>query len=810
VSCAGFHRDKGTVLLVSSRISTQRRQGRSPRRLRWLGLVVPIFVTVVAAYGIDAFRTNADELRQGQILLARISANANRLEVVVSEVTGVGVVVRDEQNPIFDSDLAELPEKTGLIRGLISEDMEALTELSPPEKELGRVEADFADYQNLIDRQMALLNARAFDDAWIFNRVRVEPAFDDLRAQIDSMDEAYSERAESSTRFASFGSVLVVVFAVGLLAVLHFERSRRARAVVGAEQRIIRDSESRFRSLVQNSSDLITITTEDFTARYHSPAIHGLLGIVPEAAIGKKLSDFVHSKDRGPFQRLRDQILAEPGSSAAQECRLQRADGSLRDVEISATNSLDVPNVAGLVFNIRDITERKAAERDRAALEEQLSHQAFHDPVTNLANRVLFKDRVDHALARQSRTREDLAVAFLDLDNFKSINDTFGHEAGDALLMAVAGRLQNCLRDSDTIARLGGDEFAVLIEGVDDHDSVLIVAERLVQSLTAPFEVKGRHVMCGGSIGIAFSGRRDEGAEALLANADVAMYEAKAHGKGRYETYRPDMRHNLIHRMDLESRLQQAIEKGELVVHYQPIVEVGSGRIRGAEALVRWNHPEKGLIPPGDFIPLAEETGLIVPIGRWVLEQACAQAKAWQTLHDYPLKISVNLSVRQFQQGSLVAEVAEILRKSRLAPSSLILEITETILAQDSSLAVRKLRELKQLGVQLALDDFGTGYSSLSYLRRFPIDVLKIDKSFIDGVHKDSEESALARAIVQIGETLNLRTVAEGIEFAEQAQELETLGCEEGQGFFFARPLDSESLGELLARQQPEETARSA
>ncbi|MGH2788294.1 MAG: putative bifunctional diguanylate cyclase/phosphodiesterase [Actinomycetota bacterium] len=776
------------------------RRGRTGARSARLFFLIPVVIAVTAAYAIDVFRSNADEQRQAQVLLAQIQADANQQAELTSEVSQLGVVVQEEHNVALDAKLRTLPRQVEVIQQRIVTSVSLLNGLSPEHEVVSQVQTAVDDYQDQVDRLVQMLEHRDFSGSWIFDRRRIAPAFAMLRDAVDDAHVRYSQRAEAAGRMADIGTIAIVGLAVLALAFLHVERSRRSRVLVAAEQRIIMDSEARFRSLVQNSSDAFIISEVDLTARYVSPSIQRFLGYTPMEIENRRIIDLVHPDDAADVQELHQSVLAGPASSKVIECRLVHKEGSIRDVQLTVSNSRDVPSVSGLVFNARDITERKDAERERVGLERQLEHQAFHDPLTNLANRVLFKDRVNHALARASRTNEDLAVLFVDLDDFKQINDTSGHEAGDFLLIAVGDRLRSCLRDADTIARLGGDEFAILLEAVDGHDDVFSVADRLLESLIMPFDVNGRHVLASGSIGIAFRGSGGKDSEELLANADVAMYAAKARGKGCRETYRPDMRLDMMNRLNLESALQRAIDEREFLVYYQPIVEVGSGRITGAEALVRWAHPSRGIVSPADFIPLAEETGLIVPIGRWVLEQSCYQARAWQLKYPQtpPFKISVNLSVRQFQQTNLVQEVAEVLQHSKLPASSLILEITESILVQDTSAAVRKLQALKNLGVQLALDDFGTGYSSLSYLRRFPIDVLKIDKTFIDGVGTHAEDSALTRAIVQIGETLNLKTVAEGVEHEQQRLELESLGCEEGQGYFFARPIDADSIGDLL------------
>jgi diguanylate cyclase (GGDEF)-like protein/PAS domain S-box-containing protein len=803
--------------LLASEKDDRRANVRGLTRARsiLLGLLFPALVTLLAVYGVSSFRANADERRRGQILLQQIIAATDRQDLLVSKMAGLGVVSTGSPHLAFELELSSLPDEVAALERSIDDHLTSLHLLSPPEPELRQVIEANGAYQSVVATQTQMLLAREFDDAWIFNRRRVEPASATLHGAVGDANDAYNYLAEESNTIATLGTIGVLGVMALVLAFFQFERNRRARALVESEARIFKDNEARFRALIQNSSDLVTVTSANLVSRYHSPAAEGLLGLAADEAAGKKLTDFVVESDLGTFEAMHQALMNDPKTSRSIECRLIRRDGTTRAVEVTATNCLDVPNVHGLIFNSRDISERKIAEGQRVALEKQLTHQAFHDPLTNLANRALFKDRVDHALARQSRTRESLAVLFLDLDNFKSINDTLGHEAGDSLLRSVAGRLQKCLRDADTIARMGGDEFAILLESIEVSADAYVVADRVVEALQMPFDLDGRHVLCGGSVGVAFGGSEDLESEDLLANADVAMYAAKDRGKGCWDAYRADMRRSLLHRMDLEENLQKAVEEQQFVVHYQPIVQVDGGLITGVEALVRWMHPNRGIVAPAEFIPLAEETGLIIPIGRWVLEQACAQVKQWQSqfLSETQLKVSVNLSVRQFQQANLLQDVTRVLDTTGLSPDSLILEITESILVHDSTAAVQKLKELKELGVQLALDDFGTGYSSLSYLRRFPIDVLKIDKSFIDDVHTDSEESALARAILQIGEALHLRTVAEGIELEEQAKELRALGCEEGQGYFFARPLEPGSIAALLAqvelRQNVEERVTS-
>ncbi len=430
----------------------------------------------------------------------------------------------------------------------------------------------------------------------------------------------------------------------------------------------------------------------------------------------------------------------------------------------------------------------------------ELAHQAFHDSLTGLPNRVLLLDRLEHALDRAGRYRNRNAVLFLDLDGFKIVNDSLGHQVGDQLLVAVAERLRVYSRPEDTIARLGGDEFAFLLEDIADQSDVARIAQRLTDALRAPFTVSGREVYVTASVGIVVSEPGEDDAARLLRDADVAMYRAKAKGKARYEVFDARMGADALRRLEAEEELRGAIERQELRVYYQPRVELASGDIVGMEALVRWDHPRRGLLSPSEFIPLAEETGMILPIGRWVLAEACSQARAWQDRYPGPpgLLMSVNLSVRQFQHPELVEEIEQILRETGLAAGSLKLEITESVVMEDADANIVTLRKLDALGVRLEIDDFGTGYSSLGYLKRFPVDVLKIDRSFVAGLGRDPEDTAIVRAVISLAHTLGLAVTAEGIETAEQLVHLREMGCELGQGYFFSQPLPSAAVGGLL------------
>ncbi len=437
---------------------------------------------------------------------------------------------------------------------------------------------------------------------------------------------------------------------------------------------------------------------------------------------------------------------------------------------------------------------------ERRLLGDQMAHQALHDPLTGLANRLLFGERIAHALARAVRQRETLAVLLLDLDHFKTINDSRGHAAGDAVLVAVAARLAPCVRPSDTVARLGGDEFAILLEDLPDPGEAGVVAARLLAALHAPVPAQGRELALGASIGIALHTPDREGEpEALLRDADVALYRAKEGGRGRYMLFDPDMHTIALARLELEADLRRALQRDELVVYYQPIVDLATRRIVGLEALARWPHPRRGLLAPGAFIPLAEDTGLIVPLGRWVLRMACQQIKAWPTpAGSSGLTLSVNLSGRQLQDTSLAANVETTLQETGLEPARLVLEITESVFMRDVAATRGTLQKLKDQGVRLALDDFGAGYSSLGYLRDFPIDLLKMDKSFIAGIDRDDRKTALARVIVDLGRALDMRIVAEGIETEEQYARVRDIGCPLGQGYDIAPPLPPDAIQALL------------
>ena len=589
----------------------------------------------------------------------------------------------------------------------------------------------------------------------------------------------------------------VIIGAVGLtgLVVARQIAAVRENARLSAEN-AARQTEARFASLVQNASDVILVVNEDGTVSYQTPSTERMLGYGADSLLGTALVEIVHLDDTARVLAYLQEAAARAGAPSTVEWRLRHQDGRWLSVEAVGTSLLNDPNVQGVVLNMRDVSERKS-------LEAQMAHQAFHDPLTGLANRVLFKDRVEQALLRGNRYRRSLAVLFLDLDDFKTVNDSLGHAAGDTLLVEVASRVQGALRSSDTAARLGGDEFAVLVEDTAGVEDALHLAERIFEALTPPIVIQGKDVLISTSIGVAFSGASREDADDLLRNADVAMYTAKSKGKRCVELFEPSMYTAVLRRLALKADLQQAIDQHELTVHYQPIVEMASERLAGVEALVRWTHAERGMIPPSEFIPLAEETGLILPLGRAVLQQACKQAQAWLDTLGVPVRVSVNLSTRQLQDPELIDHVAEALATSGLEPTLLVLEITETLLMQETEVIMTRLHELKRLGVRIAIDDFGTGYSSLSYLRRFPVDILKIDKTFIDGLNGEGEGEALLRAIVELARALNLQTVAEGIEDVSQLSALQLLGCDFGQGYFYARPLDEAAATRYIVEHHP-------
>jgi diguanylate cyclase (GGDEF)-like protein/PAS domain S-box-containing protein len=599
-------------------------------------------------------------------------------------------------------------------------------------------------------------------------------------------------------------AMTIVVFGMALLVLVRQALVLRDDAVT-RERRAARLVEERYASLIANASDVIMTVGVDGSLLFVSPASERTLGLKPEAVVGKNLLDVWSGDDRDRLKAFLGEVAAWSGKAVGPvEIRLERH-RDRRVLEIVGSNLTQDPAVQGLALNFRDITERKA-------LEEQLRQLAFHDSLTLLANRGLFRDRVQHALTIANRGGQQVAVMFVDLDNFKHVNDSRGHDAGDRLLQAVAQRLIKSTRLSDTVARLGGDEFAILLEGIATTAEVEQLAGSLVEQLDQPFVLNTTDVRVSASIGVAFS-TQEASAEALLSKADTAMYFAKAAGKNQFVTFQAPMQAMLQERTRLVADIARAIANEEFFVEYQPIVDLGTRSLLGVEALVRWRHPELGVLMPDRFIQIAEECGQIVKLGRWVLDRACRELRAWRdsVAGGAGLRVAVNISGRHLQHGDLAEDVAQALDESGLEPGNLVIELTESTIMHNTEANLAWLRDLKKLGVRLAIDDFGTGYSSLSYLHRFPIDILKIDRSFVGRLTTSSNGPELARAVITLSETLGLDTVAEGIELEPQVDALLQLGCVAGQGFLFAKSgtLEELSRSTFVARRNELWTAQS-
>lgn len=653
-----------------------------------------------------------------------------------------------------------------------------------------------ATRQALIAAQRDLLNALLTDDnqqaAHLLDQVRLDlsdsrfnfAAFVDNAAADDQEQQLIQQYQDASRAWED-----VVQSGLSEAAVLADSNARSFETQAGkkaATTLVMTGGAPRYTAQIQALDELVDLrqwrvneAEAEADATYEQASRILVLAVVGGVVLAFAIGFFVA---RGITRSVRRVIDAMSSGD------LQRRTGIDRQDEIGEL---------GRAFD-RMADRLDASMAEAQSMDAQLRQQAFHDPLTGLGNRALLMQRAEEAVHRSFERGGWVGLLFIDLDRFKVINDSLGHAAGDQLLIEVSQRLVGCLRPGDTVARLGGDEFTVLLEPLHYEAQAIAVADRILRALERPIPLDGRQTYASASIGIACAEGANTKPAELLRDADIALYRAKAAGKGRYVLFDAQLETTSLQQLDAETALRGALERGEFRVHYQPIVALENGAVVQLEALVRWCHPERGLVLPGDFIPLAEETGLIVPIGKWVVEEACRQVSMWQRQFGQQLGLSVNLSARQFQHPELVNDIKRALSSAGLAPRTLTLEITESVVMHDPEGAITTLQTLRGLGIQLAVDDFGTGYSSLSYLKRFPLDTLKIDRSFVDGLGKDGTDTAIVRSIIALGRALGLTIIAEGIETPAQRTQLMKMQCARGQGFLFARPLESEQLVQLL------------
>jgi diguanylate cyclase (GGDEF)-like protein/PAS domain S-box-containing protein len=747
--------------------------------LRWRWLLVPVLILTVCLLSRQflALREQADASLNVVILLTRATGLVSEFEELEMQLIYEPGVRPDARRSELDAKRAEFEVNLAHLADHSWAAVDAH----------GLLEA-YRDYDRLLREQIAMLNAGERDRALLADQTVVDPAFDRLNAKMAEVRQLATAAAAEHIHRANLRLSALALIGIGAIGAMFYVEGRLRQRMLLAQRETLARSERRFRVLTERASDVVLIVDAQGQVKYASPSIAAVLAITPERACRGSLLDLIYPDDRSNVaERL---TAAQGGENQRIEFRgvirheeWIHLEGVVRDLSAEA-------EIGGLVVNLRDIDDQKRAQT-------QLMHTALHDSLTGLPNRLMFTERLQTALERVAGTGDrSVAVMFIDIDDFKVINDSVGHQIGDLLIMQVAHRLGSSLRRGDTIgrlhsstgivARMGGDEFTVMLDDVHDAEDAVRVCERIHTAMMEPFLLGGGQFYASVSIGVALS-TPDCAPDELMRNADVAMYRAKWHGKARYAIFDEEMHERVAARLRLETDLRLALEKNEFVLHYQPIVCLKTGRIRRVEALLRWRRHNQ-MVPPGDFITVAEESGLIRPIGDWALREACTQAALWNRSSAEAVIVCVNISGKQFTHPNFLDEVMKAIADTGVHPECLEFEITEGVAMEDAERTRHTLGQLQAIGVRLALDDFGTGYSSLSYLRRFAVNTLKIDKSFVVDLPNNRENLAIVQTIIELARVLGLATVAEGIETPEQLATLQSCGCTLAQGYWLQRP----------------------
>jgi diguanylate cyclase (GGDEF)-like protein/PAS domain S-box-containing protein len=725
-------------------------------------------------------RNQVDEARSAQITL-------NQIAVLTREINKFTLATLQKQTLTPEADTEMRAARQALPEAVLAAHLHAYHTAA-----LEKVWPALDNYITSAGRQWILMQVGDFDEAKQADFQAISPQFDSMQHQVQIAIESEDKWAQGvalRARNELLAAALLAAAAI-LILFLRLQRQEHIDQLEVTERTALRESEERFRALTEQSTDIILIADPSGQVKYASPSVHTVLAVHGDGLVGTNMMNLVHPDDFAKTMSTGPRSVAHRQNSIV-EFRLRHADGRWLYFECVVRNLIQHKNIGGIVYNARDVTERKHSQ-------EELLFNATHDVLTGLPNRALFLGRLQSVVDRMKRhPHQAAAVLFIDIDDFKLVNDCYGHATGDVLIKEVSDRLRACMRSDGAIARMGGDEFTVLVEDVTDPSDAIRVAERIQSSFTRPFLLEGLEVFKSMSIGIALTSPETP-AEAVLQNADIAMYRAKSQGKARSELFDRTMHEQVMSRLLLEAKLRYALQNEELTLHYQPIVAVDTRAVQGFEALLRWQPSGSNSIPPSTFVPVAEQCGLIVPISVWVLREACLEAASWRQRYpaDPPLYVSINISSKHFSHAGFIGHVKDALEESAIDPQCITIELTESLAMNDVAATFQTMSQLRTLGVKLSIDDFGTGYSSLSYLRRFPVDTLKIDQSFVKTM--DAENYAIVKTIIGLARNLDLKVVAEGVETPNQHQLLALAGCGSAQGYLFAEPMPAKSVGVFI------------